>query len=371
MPVTHTFVSAIVDDPAAAAAGQVLPSHWNAIHTISVDMAEINATGTPSASTVLYGDGRWATPTQIQPAAENTDTTCFPLFVNAASGTAQQPKYNSSLVFNASTGSFGALSADSFIPKSSTVPAIGMYAPSSTSLAFVSNSRRSILIDASNYVTIDSSSSPIAAGLTINTNLNGGMILSSSNASGPGFNLNQTTNTNFQFYNNNAFFGVYNATLGATPFAVFGGASARITTTAGGVIGWAAGASNADQPPDTGFTRLAAGVIGNAGVFKSAGMAVGIRVVTAAGAIVGVVTDGTVVINKTVAAASTYALPTTATAGQIIIIKDGKGDANTNNITVTAASGNVEGVIGTTGYVITTNKDSVSFQYDGTNWWVV
>lgn len=48
------------------------------------------------------------TPTQIQPAAENSDTTCFPLFVNAASGTAQQPKYNSSLVFNASTGVLGA-----------------------------------------------------------------------------------------------------------------------------------------------------------------------------------------------------------------------------------------------------------------------
>lgn len=44
------------------------------------------------------------TPTQIQPAAENSDTTCFPLFVNAASGTAQQPKYNASLGFNASTG---------------------------------------------------------------------------------------------------------------------------------------------------------------------------------------------------------------------------------------------------------------------------
>ena len=35
MPVTHTFVSAIADDPASAAAGEVLPSHWNASHVIN------------------------------------------------------------------------------------------------------------------------------------------------------------------------------------------------------------------------------------------------------------------------------------------------------------------------------------------------
>ena len=33
--VTHTKVSAIADDPVASAAGQVLPSDWNANHTLS------------------------------------------------------------------------------------------------------------------------------------------------------------------------------------------------------------------------------------------------------------------------------------------------------------------------------------------------
>ena len=33
--VTHTFVSGIADNPAAASAGEVLPSHWNANHTIT------------------------------------------------------------------------------------------------------------------------------------------------------------------------------------------------------------------------------------------------------------------------------------------------------------------------------------------------
>ncbi len=35
--ITHTFVSAIADDPGASAAGEVLPSHWNAAHTIAND----------------------------------------------------------------------------------------------------------------------------------------------------------------------------------------------------------------------------------------------------------------------------------------------------------------------------------------------
>lgn len=71
MGVTHTFVSAIADDPAAAAAGQVLPSHWNAGHTVSVSMAEINATGTPSASNFLRGDGSWQSVT-TSPAGSDT-----------------------------------------------------------------------------------------------------------------------------------------------------------------------------------------------------------------------------------------------------------------------------------------------------------
>jgi hypothetical protein len=48
------------------------------------------------------------TPTQIQPASEAADTTCFPTFFNAASGTAQQPKYNSSFGYNASTNTLTA-----------------------------------------------------------------------------------------------------------------------------------------------------------------------------------------------------------------------------------------------------------------------
>lgn len=62
------------------------------------------------------------TPTQIQPASEGSDTTCFPLFVNAASGTAQQPKYNSSFGYNASTNNLTVTSVNKL---TITAPATG------------------------------------------------------------------------------------------------------------------------------------------------------------------------------------------------------------------------------------------------------
>lgn len=76
-----------------------------------------SATTTKLATPVAIGgvnfDGSGAiTPTQIQPASEASDTTNFPAFFNTASGTAQQPKYNASFGYNASTN---ALSATTFI----------------------------------------------------------------------------------------------------------------------------------------------------------------------------------------------------------------------------------------------------------------
>jgi hypothetical protein len=54
MPITHTKVSAIADDPAAAAAGEVLPSDWNADHDIALDAADMVPAG--SDTQVQYND---------------------------------------------------------------------------------------------------------------------------------------------------------------------------------------------------------------------------------------------------------------------------------------------------------------------------
>lgn len=39
LSITHTFVSAIADDPAAVAAGKVVPSNWNSTHTLTGDLS--------------------------------------------------------------------------------------------------------------------------------------------------------------------------------------------------------------------------------------------------------------------------------------------------------------------------------------------
>ena len=54
LAVTHTFVSAIADDPVAAAAGQVVPSNWNAAHTLTGKVASTqlaDTTVTPGSYT--------------------------------------------------------------------------------------------------------------------------------------------------------------------------------------------------------------------------------------------------------------------------------------------------------------------------------
>ncbi len=76
LTVKHSFVSAIADDPAALAAGEVVPqAHWNAAHTIS---------GTPDATSALpfMSDGAanpWgvSVPSKNAFYASSTDTTWF------------------------------------------------------------------------------------------------------------------------------------------------------------------------------------------------------------------------------------------------------------------------------------------------------
>lgn len=55
MPVTHATVAGNPQTP------RLSDTDWNANHTVSVSMSEINATGTPSSSTYLRGDATWAT----------------------------------------------------------------------------------------------------------------------------------------------------------------------------------------------------------------------------------------------------------------------------------------------------------------------
>lgn len=90
-----------------------------------------------------------------------------------------------------------------------------------------------------------------------------------------------------------------------------------------------------------------------------------VRVHTIAGAVTVAVSDYIVVVNKASGAATAANLPASPVAGDVYIIKDGKGDAATNNITVTPAAGTIDGAAT---YVMSVNYASVTIVYNGTQW---
>lgn len=90
-----------------------------------------------------------------------------------------------------------------------------------------------------------------------------------------------------------------------------------------------------------------------------------VRVVTAAGTITQLTSDRHICVNKTTGAATAVNLQASPPGGLILTIDDCKGDAATNNITITPAAGTIDS--GAT-YLITTNYGSVSMYYTGTIW---
>lgn len=75
------------------------------------------------------------------------------------------------------------------------------------------------------------------------------------------------------------------------------------------------------------------------------------------------------IIKKAVGAATTVTLPPSPQIGQIAIVKDGKGDAQTNNITVQgAASATIDGAATD---VIASNFGAAWYQWNGTEWGLV
>ena len=74
-----------------------------------------------------------------------------------------------------------------------------------------------------------------------------------------------------------------------------------------------------------------------------------------------------ILVNKDSGAATGITLPAPGYVGQAWKIVDAKGDANTNNITITPASGNINGAAT---FVISENYGSVEIVWDGTNYTV-
>lgn len=86
---------------------------------------------------------------------------------------------------------------------------------------------------------------------------------------------------------------------------------------------------------------------------------------TTSGAYVVGTTETFIVINKGTGAATTVTLPTAPNTGRMLIVKDGKGDAAANNITV---DGNGKTIDGAGTKVISTNYDLRRLVYNGSEW---
>lgn len=116
------------------------------------------------------------------------------------------------------------------------------------------------------------------------------------------------------------------------------------------------------EPKTGGNTKIAAGTFQTA-----AGRIKKTRVITAAGAVTVTNADEIIILNKTSGAATAVNLPAGVT-GAVYTIKDGKGDAASNNITITPAAGNIDG---SATYVLTANYGQATVVYNGTQWNVI
>lgn len=89
------------------------------------------------------------------------------------------------------------------------------------------------------------------------------------------------------------------------------------------------------------------------------------RIITAAGTVTVAAADGTIWINQTAGAPITVSVnPALITVGKKYTIKDAKGDAAVNNITITPVSGNCDGA---GNFVLRYPYQALTFCSDGTN----
>lgn len=131
-----------------------------------------------------------------------------------------------------------------------------------------------------------------------------------------------------------------------------------VAITGGSIDGTTVGATT---PASGKFTTLEA----TGKTTLGAGLVTTPRVVTAAGAVTITAADYVVIVKKTVGAATAVNLEATPVTGATKRIKDGKGDAAANPLTITPAAGTIDG--GAT-LVLSTNYASVDLIYNGTEW---
>ncbi len=100
-------------------------------------------------------------------------------------------------------------------------------------------------------------------------------------------------------------------------------------------------------------------------LFLSGPLARNVTIVTSGASYVANGNDSLIVVRKGTGSATAITLPSSPATGQEVIVKDGKGDAATNAITIAPASGTIDGAASLT---ISTNRGVARLSYDGTEW---
>lgn len=93
-----------------------------------------------------------------------------------------------------------------------------------------------------------------------------------------------------------------------------------------------------------------------------------VRIVTAPGDITQLATDDVICVNKTSGAATAINLMASPPNGKKITVKDCKGDANTNNITITPNAGTIDGAATK---VMNAARSKVILVYTGSEWAII
>ena len=92
------------------------------------------------------------------------------------------------------------------------------------------------------------------------------------------------------------------------------------------------------------------------------------RVVSSADPVTISPTDATIFINKTISGPTTVTLYSSPPIGAMHVIKDARGDAGVNNITVLSASGTIDGQ---PSFVLRVNYAAICLVFNGTEWSVI
>jgi phosphopantothenate synthetase len=93
-----------------------------------------------------------------------------------------------------------------------------------------------------------------------------------------------------------------------------------------------------------------------------------VRIVTVAGPVTVLSTDQVVVVNKAAGEATLVNLFAFPATGTRIVIKDGRGDAATNPLTIVPAMGTIDGIAT---YAMNVDRQSTTLFYSGAEWEVI